>query len=120
MLKVKDVLAEADALTRKIESGKLSGKSLKQARYRRHYLRQKAKKMPGATKPKLKSAKGFNANQGFLPGFLSMVNIARIEELVADRVFKTVTDAFSKDAAENEEIARDINAKIAKRWAKAK
>ncbi|CAB4150004.1 hypothetical protein UFOVP558_58 [uncultured Caudovirales phage] len=112
-----EMLAEAAKIQKQLESGKLKGKAIQKAKYRMYNLRyragQKAKKANAASEPKGKITKAeikkigktvgptlaaaskkamakFNKDQGFLPGFLQQMNMVRIEELIADKIFNAI------------------------------
>jgi hypothetical protein len=101
-----DLLAQAEKIKKQIDSGKISGKAtLKKAKYKMYNLRYRAgqisKKSKAASEPKAKEVKAVktkkvkasklaNPDQGILPGFLSQMNMVRIEELVAEKVFSAI------------------------------
>jgi hypothetical protein len=97
------LLEQAAAFKAKIDSGKLSGVALKKARTAYYnYKRRAGDKSGGSTKstksvakktsqPKAKSKVLGQNNQGILHGILAELNPVHIEELIADRIFKTVS-----------------------------
>jgi hypothetical protein len=101
-MKTKDkqeLLYEADRIKRDLKSGKISGKKhIKAAKYKMYNLRYRANKVKAEKEVVVKKsqkiekvkAKKVNPGQGFLPGFLPQMNMVRVEELVADKLFKAI------------------------------
>lgn len=84
----KQMIDEADQIAANIETGKVRGKAaLKKARYRMYNLRYRASLKKDAKKlRKKKIAK----DQGFLPGFLQTLDMIRVEEMIAQKVFEAM------------------------------
>ncbi len=120
----KEMLSEAAKLERKINGGKLTAKAKKKAQQRMYSLRYLANK---SDKPKAKpksKANGkptwtnarilgkarklkqpeFSSKQGILPGFLSETLNARIEELVAEKIFQALQRGVQAQAAQVEVV----------------
>lgn len=101
-----DLLDQAEKIKKQLDSGKITGKkTIQAAKYKMYNLRyragQKAKKSKAASEPtvvvkkaakikKIKASKLANPEQGILPNFLSQMNMVRIEELVAEKVFNAI------------------------------
>lgn len=108
-----DLLAQAEKIKKQIDGGKITGpKKIKSARYKMYNLKYRAKqlgmKSKAASEPKAKvakqakvakieegtivskKAKGFDRDQGILPNFLAQMNMVRIEELVAEKIFSAI------------------------------
>lgn len=88
---------EARSVKKVIDSGKLKGKSLNNAKSKYHYLDRRAKgivyerpskKSAAPRRKKHQVVKG----QGFLPAFLNQMDVVKIEELVSERIFKAIAD----------------------------
>lgn len=85
------LLEEAQRLGNAIDGGKFKTKSGRYAAQLRMYrLRYRAKKARPAGAPKQLKAKSPVKNQGFIPGFLSGLDHVRIEEIIADKIFKKI------------------------------
>lgn len=80
----KSLRAEALEVKKQILSGKLTGKKLQSAKYKYGNLMYRARKIEKAF------AKSISKDQGFLPDFLKQVDIVRMEELIADRIFQSM------------------------------
>lgn len=114
-----ELLNEADKIKKDLTSGKITGKkTIQAAKYKMYNLRYRAskanektekveepvvvKKAQKISKVKAKASKLANSDQGILPGFLPQMNIVRVEELVADKIFNAIkkgemTATFSAD-----------------------
>lgn len=118
------LLADAAKIEKQIKSGKITGKkTLKSAKYKMYNLRYRAgqldKKSKAASEPKAKAVKAVktkkvkasklsNPDQGILPNFLSQMNMVRIEELVADRVFQAIkTGEMTLTAADQKQVVTE-------------
>lgn len=77
----KSLFAEAEKVKKEIDSGKLKGKKLQAAKYKYGNLMYRGRKRQKAI------AASFVKEQGFLPSFLKGLDMVRIEEMVADRLF---------------------------------
>jgi hypothetical protein len=77
----KSLFSEAAKVKKEIESGKLKGKKLQSAKYKYGNLMYRGRKREKSI------AASFVKEQGFLPSFLKGLDIVRIEEMVADRLF---------------------------------
>lgn len=109
-----DMRKEADQIEANLDSGKIHGKkTVAKMRFKMSHLRYRAKKKDAkpAAKSKvnreLKAVTDFIAKaapvskrapkiplivmeQGKLPGFLSQLSVVRIEEMIADRLFRSI------------------------------
>lgn len=94
-----ELMARAKANQKLVDSGKLSGAKLKQAKIRAAFFRWKAKKVKAeGRKKRLKTfikrpakhqiVKG----QGFLPNFLIQMDMVKIEELISQKVFSSLAE----------------------------
>ena len=108
------LLATAAQIEKLIESGKITGKAaLKKARYKMYNCRYRANKASKASpkvKAEPKAKRGvkakFDANQGFLPNFLKQMDLVRVEELVAQKVFDAIkTGSMSISASDKKKSA---------------
>lgn len=108
----KQMLEEADQIAANIEAGKVRGKvALKKARGRMYNLRHRAKRkidkfvLSKAEKAQIKKggraiakeAERLKMGQGFLPEFLPQMDVVRIEELVAQKLFEKFTQVLSQN-----------------------
>ncbi len=84
----KSLFAEAAKVKKEIESGKLKGKKLQAAKYKYGNLMYRGRKREKAVIAKLK-------NQPFLPEFLKQMDVVRIEEMVAQKVFDSIRAQIS-------------------------
>lgn len=102
------LLSKAAEYKKQIDAGKLSPKAKKvaQTAYYNYLRRAKAKDKkaaPASAKSKgngKRAPRQVNPSQGFLPTFLSQLNVARIEELIADKAFKAVADQLGLSTEE--------------------
>lgn len=89
---------KAKELKTKLDSGKLKGKALENAKKYYYWASWKAKqpkvkKTAKVTKGKPKNKQvRFDPKQGILPNFLSQLNTVRIEEMVAERIFQAISE----------------------------
>lgn len=99
-------MKEAAEVKKQIDSGKLKGKELKSAKWLYYDLRYRAKRRalglkgsrPSSTEKRKRKHK-VNLEQPFLPRFLNQVSVARIEELVAQKLYgDAVAKAFANAA----------------------
>lgn len=83
------LLKRADDLRERLDNGKIKG-NVQRRRAQKYIanLRWKARQKD-LTTIRVKT-KRVTPGQGFLPSFLSQVNLVRIEELIADRIFKQI------------------------------
>lgn len=51
-----------------------------------------------------KASKKFDKNQGFIPGFLAQMNMVRVEELIADKVFNAIKTGDMKISLQKKAI----------------
>lgn len=102
-----------------IDAGGLSKAKKKkyQTAYYNYLRRAKAKETkaagvaqaaPKAKAPRQKKAPAVNAAQGFLPNFLGQLNVARIEELIADKAFKAVAQKLGISVEELKQASGDL------------
>lgn len=84
-----EYLKEAAQLEKKIKAGSLTGKDLKAAKKRLYYCQWKA----GAKGERFKHK--VDPNQGFLPTFVNQLDMVRIEELVAEKIFNELKSSIS-------------------------
>lgn len=105
---VQQYAREARTVKKKIKSGKLSGKSLVSAKNTYWYLERRAKGIVYKRK-KVSKKQAFNKDQGILPGFLKQMDMIRIEELVANRVFQQMKDEKLLKKVEGELAKLDLN-----------
>lgn len=135
----KEVLDEMNVLQKQIESGKIKGKDkLYKARKKVAWLRWKAKKMANG-KGKVHSKDVMTIvrrkqparfiqvqnnveklkEQSFLPNFLKQMNVVRIEEMVADKLFKEIKaqlEGLSSDEAESKALGAHVSAQLEKHF----
>lgn len=109
MSKRQELLDRAEAVKKTFP--KLKGAKLKSAKYAYYNLRYRASKAGNgkaaapAKKAKRKAVRrraasqAFNPDQGFLPKFLAQMNMVRIEEMVADRLFREVASQIGLEVA---------------------
>lgn len=129
-----DAVKKASYETRKkIYSGGLKGKALKRARNKFNKLEREIRAfkkrstsesgIPLITikaKRKAKIAKKapkhqFVQEQGFIPGFLKMMNMVKIEEMVAQKLFneiKAQLEGLTVREVELQKVADELNAKM--------
>lgn len=105
MTSINQKRTEVRELSKLIDGGKLKGAKLAKAtrrigRLKRRIARQGDQPViKGPTKKAIKKAvrlanamskkkEKFNPNQGFIPGFLKQMNMVRVEELVAQKIFE--------------------------------
>lgn len=79
----KSLFAEAAKVKKEIDGGKLKGKKLQAAKYKYGNLMYRGRKREKALVANLK-------NQPFLPEFLKQMDVVRIEEMVAQKVFDSI------------------------------
>lgn len=92
----KDMLDEASQIEANLETGKYRGKkAIKYAKWKMYNLRWRAAKR--TEKAKVKKAPKVDAAQGILPNFLPQMDVVRIEELVAERIFNEMIKRISKE-----------------------
>ena len=125
----KDLLTQMTALQKKVDSGKIKGKkSVFKARKKIASLKFRAKKVSNSgiplitikAKRKTKVAKKapkhqFVQEQGFIPGFLKMMNMVKIEEMVAQKLFneiKAQLEGLTAREVELAKVAEDINERM--------
>lgn len=111
-----ELLKQSAKLLKDVESGKIRGTEKKfRARKKAAHLKWQAKQVSSTKAKKTSKTKiakrEFDASQGFLPNFLKSMNMVRVEELVAEKLFRTLLGTTSVQTtltnAENE-IAEDI------------
>ena len=85
MKTIQQMKREEALVKKQIDSGKLSPKKLKAATYRYYNLRYR---MGQKTK---KARAAFNKDQAFLPSFVKQLDVPRIEELVAEKIFGQIS-----------------------------
>lgn len=96
----KSMNQEADQLSASLEAGKVKGaKAIQKAKYKIGNLRYRARKKLKSLSDK--SADSAKAGQLHLPGILSQLNMVRIEELVAERIAKTMRKQIRLQAEKN-------------------
>lgn len=83
------LLTKAATIRTRLDKGLIRGK-MKRVRARQYiaHLKWKAKQPEKSTKRSRARKHAFNPAQGMLPQFLPQMSVVRIEELVADKIFR--------------------------------
>lgn len=95
-----EIQAEVDQLKKKIKSGKLKGEAHSKAVRRKCNL-EFALRNYGKKRTRKPKQKAIEKGQGFLPSFLGQMNMVRVEELVADKIFNEIKHELVADTSKS-------------------
>jgi len=95
------LIAEMQMLRDAIDGGKFKNKEQRyQAGLKVARLKYRAKKAKPEGSPKAPKSKPVKQNQGYIPGFLAGLDHVRIEELVAEKIFKKIEKTVEEKVSE--------------------